>query len=68
MQTQNENVNLKQTSLVVNAENLKKAAEESVAWLKQKEQERKDVEREVFHRCLVEALHDPSMYKQARWQ
>ena len=66
MQPQTENVTLKQTSLVVNAENLKKAIEETITWLKQKQQYDRDLQREIFHRCLVEALHDPSLYKQAR--
>jgi len=37
-------------------------------WRLNQEQFKRDLKREVFHRCLIEALHYPQLFKQARWQ
>lgn len=37
-------------------------------WLNQQRQFKRDLQREIFHRCLTEALHYPKLFKKARWQ
>ncbi|MEM1589630.1 MAG: hypothetical protein QW175_04365 [Candidatus Bathyarchaeia archaeon] len=51
-----------------NGESLTSGAFEAVNWFKQRKQLVKDLQREIFHRCLIEALHDPELFKKARWQ
>ena len=63
---------IQQKSFSVQVKNAGESLEAGVSavikWIKQQEQNRKDLQRETFHRCLIEALHYPEFFKKARWQ
>ncbi|MEM1540788.1 MAG: hypothetical protein QXJ07_05340 [Candidatus Bathyarchaeia archaeon] len=54
--------------LRLHGESLASGVAEAVNWLKQQKQFVEDLKREIFHRCLIEALHYPQLFKKARWQ
>lgn len=55
-------------TIIKSAEGLAVGLHSVYQWRLSQEQLKRDLKKEIFHRCLIEALHYPELFKQARWQ